>query len=287
VANPQRARKSDIETTSTPQNERWGGAEAERDLQKLKLVLTLSAEESYQLFPDDEMSMLWHFEGAVVMRTREAALETAKNTGMDAWVVLKNYVAQIVSEDPTFVVELEDNPKVFAFDFRLGRAFIGDTIDDVKSIIAKYSDTTNFEYNISLCMPLKTEDKNRNAIIESAFNALAALPTGEVQRLLQTIEKRREKWSGAIPIEAPELYRDRQAKEDLPTFLRRVYGARGLLDGSLTKAHLDILDPSLADGVRAWISHHGSLPDDIDLPSKFERTPEVKSRRGRKQRREP
>ena len=74
-----------------------------------------------------------------------------------------------------------------------------------------------------------------------------------------------------MPKRAPELYQDRQASEELPEFLRRVYGQAGLLNGQLMTVHFDILDPPLAAAIRGYVGHYGALPDDINLPAKFER----------------
>ncbi len=111
-------------------------------------------------------------------------------------------------------------------------------------------------------------DDEREKELKRAFDALSQLPTGEVSRLADSAEKRKEKWTGEIPKSAPELYKDRPTSEGLPDFLRRVYGERGYLNGIMTTAHLDIIDPPAARAVRSWVEHHQEgLPTDIELPT--------------------
>jgi len=113
---------------------------------------------------------------------------------------------------------------------------------------------------------LLSED-NRKNILKRAFDILSDLPTGEIERITASAEKRLEKWGNDIPKAAPELYQDRPASEGLPDFLRRVYGSRGYLNGKMTTAHLDIIDTPVARAIRSWVEHHGNLPENIVLPT--------------------
>ncbi len=111
-----------------------------------------------------------------------------------------------------------------------------------------------------------SDDKHREQL-KRVFKALQKLPAGEVARIADTSEKKLEKWAEHIPRIAPELYENRPASEKLPDFLRRVYGALNLLDGSMSTGNLEVLDLALAKSIRAWIRRHGSLPNDIDIPA--------------------
>jgi len=108
-----------------------------------------------------------------------------------------------------------------------------------------------------------------NISLAEVFELLSKLPAKELERAGASLAKKAAKWEG-VPTVAPELYKDRKASEELVDFLRRAYGERGLLTGRLMTPHLDILDRPLADAVRSYNSHHGSLPDDINLPQKYE-----------------
>lgn len=118
---------------------------------------------------------------------------------------------------------------------------------------------------------VNVDSKEREEELRRVFAIFSELPTGEIRRIADTAEKRLEKWPADVPKSAPELYQQRPASEDLPSFLRRVYGQNGFLNGSLTTAHLDIIDPAVARAIRSWVEHHGSLPDDINLPNKVKR----------------
>lgn len=111
-------------------------------------------------------------------------------------------------------------------------------------------------------------DRNNTELLKQVFAIISKLPAGELERLVSSSQKKLDKWAG-VPSVAPELYRDRRASEDLPSFLRRVYAAAGHLDGRLTRVHLDVLDPPLGMAIREWVSRHGSLPEDINLPAKI------------------
>lgn len=112
--------------------------------------------------------------------------------------------------------------------------------------------------------------------LQRVYEAVSGLPTGEIERLANTALKRKKKWSGGVPTMAPELFAERPANENLPDFIRRVYGEAGHLTGSLNTAHLDIIDPQLSRAIRNWIDHHGDLPEDINLPNKVTRRRIVK-----------
>lgn len=111
-----------------------------------------------------------------------------------------------------------------------------------------------------------SDDEHREQL-KRVFRALQKLPAGEVARIADTSEKKLDKWSDHIPRSAPEYYENRPASEKLPDFLRRVYGALNLLDGSMSTGNLEVLDLALAKSIRAWIRRHGSLPNDINIPA--------------------
>lgn len=67
---------------------------------------------------------------------------------------------------------------------------------------------------------------------------------------------------------APELYTDRADKsENAPSFIERVYGTRGYLDGSFTRADLRRLDPKAYAALNNWEQHRGERAD-LNLPTK-------------------
>ena len=141
--------------------------------------------------------------------------------------------------------------------------------DDLREEIIE-NIVSNISHDVIIIRKMNN-DENRNAVLKDLFSLASRLPTQELERLLASISKKSAKWEG-IPTSAPELYSDRKASEELPDFLRRVYGSRDLLDGRLMTSHLDIIDRPLANAVRSYISHFGALPDDINIGTKFERS---------------
>lgn len=103
-----------------------------------------------------------------------------------------------------------------------------------------------------------SDNTEKEKVLSRAFNLLQQLPTGEIFRAIDVLERKVLNWDGVIK-QAPELFRDRKASEKLPAFLTRVYVRPGYLNGKMTIAHLSVLDSALGAAVRAWISHHGEL----------------------------
>ncbi len=69
---------------------------------------------------------------------------------------------------------------------------------------------------------------------------------------------------------APELYADRDNKnESAPAFVERVYGERGLLNGTFTRADLRRLDKQAYMGLMNWERSNGKAA--INLPTLKER----------------
>ncbi len=126
-------------------------------------------------------------------------------------------------------------------------------------------------------------NSDKKLLLREAFTKLATLPQGELERLLVTIDKRCEKWGDGVLKEAPEFYQNRPASEKPSDFLRRVYADQGHLNGRLTTAHIDIIDPPLGVAVRSWVKYYGSLPEDINLPLKQERKRGPSTQEKRKQ----
>lgn len=124
--------------------------------------------------------------------------------------------------------------------------------------------------------------EDKHAIqLKRAFDIISKLPAGEVERLADTAEKKLKKWPEDILKEAPELFQERPRNEEVPEFLNRVYRVPGHLNGNLTTAHFDVIDPPLATAVRSWIRNKAPLPADIIVPKKVERPTGMKYKKSK------
>lgn len=74
---------------------------------------------------------------------------------------------------------------------------------------------------------------------------------------------------GNLPTKPPARWLDRQDRQESPIdFIRREYSP--WLGRGLSRPHIRNLDKSLYAALCNWISEHGKMPDDLDLPTRRE-----------------
>jgi hypothetical protein len=78
-----------------------------------------------------------------------------------------------------------------------------------------------------------------------------------------------EDGSSSIPSHAPATWLARKDRSESPVdFIRREYGP--WLGQGISRPDIKRLDKSLYDALCNWLSKHGPMPNDVDLPTKKE-----------------
>lgn len=107
-------------------------------------------------------------------------------------------------------------------------------------------------------------DSTHKDELNGLFNAIAHLPSREVERLQKMAGKKAEKWVG-IPKVPPAIYKKRPADQPLPEFLAQHY--RPLVEAGIPieQSHIDALDPTCGAAIRYWVLQYGDVPPEAGI----------------------
>jgi hypothetical protein len=90
-------------------------------------------------------------------------------------------------------------------------------------------------------------------------------PSRKAHRPGTTIEQPKADGSAVRPTEAPVLWKDREAGETPPDFIRRVYAPWMSGGNGISKRSLRTLDPTLITELNKWVREGNELPADINI----------------------
>lgn len=116
----------------------------------------------------------------------------------------------------------------------------------------------------------------REQLLKEIFEKSGLLNDGELLEIRRRIERmvfmhgREEEEAKVIAVLAnpklrPPKFKDRQPGEDVVSFLMREFGARGLLNGFLTRKILRDFDATCEAELSRFIRAHGEVPD-LNIP---------------------